>query len=361
MNKLLNRYIILNYLKVILNFILVFFSLGTLLALFQEIEFFKDLDVGIAKPITLAITFVPNELIKMLPFIIFLATMWYLVNINNNKELISLKIFGFSNSKIIFLLSSTVFILSILITLFVNPITSSMVKYYENEKSKYARDVDHLISINKNGVWIKEKSQKFLNLVYAKELKSNFLFDITIYKYEMSENNLIRIESENADISDNKWILNNVKIYNSNQPEKIFQEERYNYSSVYNLNKINSSYKNLDTISFLYLINNYETLLNNGYNKNAIDTHLNSYLSLPVFLVLMVILASIFGLITRKKINNTYYIFTSILAVVLVYYFRDLSIALGQTNKISIQLSVWMPLIAVSLFCSIGLIRLNEK
>ena len=257
MNKLLNRYIILNYLKVILNFILVFFSLGTLLALFQEVEFFKDLEVGIAKPITLAITFVPNELIKMLPFVIFLATMWYLVNINNNKELISLKIFGFSNSKIIFLLSSTVFILSILITLFVNPITSSMVKYYENEKSKYARDVDHLISINKNGVWIKEKSQKFLNLVYAKELKSNFLFDITIYKYEMSENNLIRIESENADISDNKWILNNVKIYNSNQPEKIFQEERYNYSSVYNLNKINSSYKNLDTISFINLINNY--------------------------------------------------------------------------------------------------------
>lgn len=177
----------------------------------------------------------------------------------------------------------------------------------------------------------------------------------------MSANNLVRIESENADISDNKWVLNNVKIYNSNQPDKIFEKERYNYSSVYNLNKINSSYKNLDTISFINLINNYEMFLNNGYNKNALDTHLNSYLALPVFLVLMVILASIFGLITRKKINNTYYIFTSILAVVLVYYFRDLSIALGQTNKISIQLSVWMPLIAVSLFCSIGLIRLNEK
>ena len=46
---------------------------------------------------------------------------------------------------------------------------------------------------------------------------------------------------------------------------------------------------------------------------------------------------------------------------ILIYYFKDLSIALGQTNKISIILSVWMPLIAVTLFCSIGLLRLYEK
>jgi len=34
---------------------------------------------------------------------------------------------------------------------------------------------------------------------------------------------------------------------------------------------------------------------------------------------------------------------------------------LGQTEKISLVLSVWMPLIAISLFCSIGVIQINEK
>ena len=31
-----------------------------------------------------------------------------------------------------------------------------MMKIYEQNKSKYARDIDHLVSMNKNGLWIKE-------------------------------------------------------------------------------------------------------------------------------------------------------------------------------------------------------------
>ena len=117
----------------------------------------------------------------------------------------------------------------------------------------------------------------------------------------------------------------------------------------------------MDTISFIDLINNYDIFLSNGYSENDLNAHLNSYIALPVFLVLMVILASIFGLITNKKLKIRIVLFVSITTCVLVYYFKDLSIALGQTNKISIVLSVWMPIIAVSLFCSIGMIRLNEK
>ena len=361
MNKILNKYIINNFLKITFNAVLVFFSLGILIALFQEIEFFKDLDIGFSKPLSLAISFVPNLTIELLPFIIFISTMIYLVNINNSKELISLKIYGFSNMKIIFLLSATVFILGLVVIVFINPITSSMIKYYEKEKSKFSRDVDHLISINKNGVWIKEKSVNTLNLIYAKELKSNFLFDVSIYQYNTDENKLVRIESDSAEITSSEWKLNDVRVYDSENPGKIDKSPNYKYFSFYNLAKINSSYKNLDTISFIDLINNYDIFLSNGYSENDLNAHLNSYIALPVFLVLMVILASIFGLITNKKIKNTYYFFVSITTCVLVYYFKDLSIALGQTNKISIVLSVWMPIIAVSLFCSIGMIRLNEK
>jgi len=46
---------------------------------------------------------------------------------------------------------------------------------------------------------------------------------------------------------------------------------------------------------------------------------------------------------------------------VIIFYFKDLSIALGQTERISLIFSVWMPIIALSLFCSIGLIQINEK
>jgi len=75
----------------------------------------------------------------------------------------------------------------------------------------------------------------------------------------------------------------------------------------------------------------------------------------------MVVLAAIFTVGSLKTKENFYYILVSILTCVAIYYFKDLSIALGQTEKISLVLSIWMPIILISLFCSIGVIQINEK
>ena len=115
MNKVIYNYIIKNYLKIVLNMTLVFFGVVILLNLFQEIEFFKDLDVGIQLPLTLTIMLAPNIVIKIFPFIIFFSAMWYLVSINNSKELLTLKVFGISNLKMISILSIVTFLIGIII------------------------------------------------------------------------------------------------------------------------------------------------------------------------------------------------------------------------------------------------------
>ena len=106
MNKVIYGYIVKNYLKIVFNMTLVFFGVVILLNLFQEIEFFKDLDVGFQLPLTLTIMLAPNIVIKIFPFIIFFSAMWYLVSINNNKELLTLKVFGISN---LYIAGSSVF------------------------------------------------------------------------------------------------------------------------------------------------------------------------------------------------------------------------------------------------------------
>jgi lipopolysaccharide export system permease protein len=64
---------------------------------------------------------------------------------------------------------------------------------------------------------------------------------------------------------------------------------------------------------------------------------------------------------TSSKPQNLYYIFISIISSVVIYYFKDLSLALGQTDRVPLVLSVWIPIIAISLFCCIGIIQINEK
>ena len=146
MNKVLFNYILKNFLKTLFLVILIIYAFGIILNLFEEIEFFKNEDASIFLPLMLTSIFVPSMIIKLLPFIIFIASMVFMVRIRNNKDLLTLKVFGYSNLKIFFILATTAFLLGWLILLIVNPISSSMVKYYEKTKSQYARDIDHLVS-----------------------------------------------------------------------------------------------------------------------------------------------------------------------------------------------------------------------
>ncbi|MFL2889454.1 MAG: LptF/LptG family permease [Pelagibacteraceae bacterium] len=362
MNSVLNKYIIINFLKIVMNVTFIFIALGIMLNLFEEIEFFKDMNVGLSLPVSLTMMFIPNLIImKLIPFIIFIASMWYLLSIRSSMDLLSLKIFGYSNIKIIFILSFTAFIFGIVLLLTVNPLTSSMVKIYETTKAKYSKDIDHLVSINKNGVWIKEKQNGNLRIITSKVLEKNFLYNVTIYNLQNNGKMINRIESQKANILDNNWQLQDVVIFDFGSNTSLSKFDNYEIISNYNSEKLNSLYRNLDTISFLDLVGDYEILLKRGYSEELLKERLNIFISMPIFLFLMVVLAAIFTIGSLKKSQNFYYIFISIISCVVIYYFKDLSIALGQTDRISLTLSVWMPIIAIGLFCSIGVIQINEK
>ena len=127
------------------------------------------------------------------------------------------------------------------------------------------------------------------------------------------------------------------------------------------MKKLTHFFKNFDTMSFLDLVINYKTLLDNGYSKPFLNQSLHTMLSMPFFLFLMTGLAAILTMNTLKRSDNIKYIVIGLLVSVIIFYFKDLSLALGQTNRIPLILSVWAPVIALTLFTSIGVIQINEK
>ena len=128
--------------------------------------------MNILTPLMLTSIFVPSVIVKLLPFIIFISSMIFIAQIRNNRDLLTLKVYGYSNIKIFFILALTSFILGWLTLMVANPITSSMVKYYEKIKSNHARDIDHLVTYNKNGLWIKENTEFGERIITAKDLKN---------------------------------------------------------------------------------------------------------------------------------------------------------------------------------------------
>ena len=297
MNKILLNYLLKNFLKTLMVVILVIYCFGLILNLFEEIEFFKNIEVDILMPLMLTSIFVPSMIIKLLPFIIFVSSMWFMVKIRNNKDLLTLKVYGYSNIKIFSILALTSFLFGWIVLVIISPITSSMVKYYEKTKSQYARDIDHLVTFNNNGLWIKENLKNGDRIITAKKPEGFNLIDVTIFHFKDNYNLHEKIYAQNVNIKTFNWALDNVTIFSSKNG--VFEKkkhENYTLNSNYNYEKITSLFNNSDTISFLNLAIDYENLLRNGYNKRFLNQSLHTMLSLPFFLFLMTGLAIIFYL-----------------------------------------------------------------
>ncbi len=362
MNKIISTYLIKNFLKTFMIIVLVFYCFGILLNLFEEIEFFKNIKVSILTPLLLTSMIIPSLIIKILPFIIFVSSMLFMLKLRNSSELSTLKVYGYSNLKIFLILAVTSFLLGWLILFIANPITSTMAKYYEKTKSDYSRDIDHLILFNKNGLWIKEDFKDKQRIISAEKLEKNYLSNLTIYHLSLNSKIIEKIVSKNANISDKQWNLKNVIIFKPKDGilSKI-EKTSYVIESNYDYEKISNLFKNFDTLSFHDLLLDYNKLIANGYNEIFLNQSLHSMLVLPFFLFLMTALASILTMNTLKKSDNTRFIVVGLIASIGIFYVKDLSLALGQTDKIPLILSIWAPTLFLSFLIFIGVLQINEK
>ena len=92
-----------------------------------------------------------------------------------------------------------------------------MSKFYEKTKSNYSRDIDHLVTFNKNGLWIKENLKSSQRIITAARPDGKNLLDVTIF--HINENSYLteKIISEKVNIESNTWVLNEATVF---KPEK---------------------------------------------------------------------------------------------------------------------------------------------
>ena len=141
-------------------------------------------------------------------------------------------------------------------------------------------------------------------------------------------------------------IVSNIKdgIFTSTKTDKYLINTNYDYI------KINNLFNNEDTISFLDLTLNAEKMLEIGYNKEFLNVSFHKMLSIPFLLLLMTALATVLAMISLKKYEGFKFFILGFIISVLIYYFKDFSLALGKTDRIPIILAIWSPVIALSFY-----------
>ena len=358
---LINKYLAKEFIKIVINTSIIFFCLGFIMNIFEEINFFKDFNVAITTPIILSLLFVPSLLNYFFPFVILLSGIWFFLKIKKTDELTSMNVSGMSNLSAIIIPSILSIILGIFFVTALNPITSLLVKKYETVKGNYEKEQDYLATVTVNGIWIKEKGLKANYMIRASHLEKGNLIGVTIYEFDKDNNFTRRIEADSANITSLRWVLKNIKVMNSDGIMLTEPIKDPFYFSMYDIKKIKSLYSNLDTISFWDLEHEINLLKQRGYSTREMQVILHRSFAFPFFLLSMLLLSSVFTLGKSFNDNNWTYIFLAIIASVLIFFFNDFSAALGKTDKLPIKLSVWMPIIIIFIFSSVGIIHANQK
>jgi len=357
----INKYLGKEFLKITIVVTSIFFGLGLLMNLFEEINFFKNLDVSFNTPLKLALLFTPSLLYNFFPFVILISGMLFFLRLKKTDELTAINISGKSNFSIIIIPSILSILLGIFFITSINPIASFMTKKYETIKGVYEEDLNYLAAITQNGIWIREKDLKKNTIIRAASIEGNYLNEVTIYEFDESNDFIRRIEAESADISYLKWNLKNVKTVKSDGTIMRYDIENVFYNSIYDIAKIKTLFSNLDTISFWDINKEIKFLEERGYSSSEMKTKLQKNLSFPLFLLSMLLLSSVFTLGSSFGENKWYHVFITIILSVIIFFFNDFSAALGKTEKLPIAAAIWMPIFILFIFSSIGIIHANQK
>ena len=359
MIKTYDKYFIILFCKKLLLIFLMFFSLTFILTIFEEITFFSETQSKFYLPFLIALMDVPTTILEIFPFILLISTQLFFLEIIKKKENELIKINNLNNFYLIKLLSISAFFFGILIITIYYPFSSKLKFIYSDVKNIYSKDGKYLKHYNENGLWIKDEIDNYIYIINASNTNDNFLNDVFISKFTKEFTLIENIVSKKINISSNKWIIEKPIIFKNNN--QIEPKEDLILKSHFDIEKINNTFKDLNSLNIIQLfqVKKENELL--GYSSKEIDLHILKITSLPIYFAIMVIISSIIMFNIPRNKPYIFHILLGILLSVVIYYINNIFNIFGLTNKIPTYLSVFFPIILLSIISLIGLIRINEK
>ena len=334
------------------------FSLVFILNVLSELEFFKDINVGIDFTLLLSLLNSPSMIFEMFPFIFLLTTQFFFIKLFYNNELEVFKYSGLKNSSILIIISFMSLIMGIIIiTVFYN-FSANLKNFYLEKKSQYTTDGKYLAVVTKNGLWIKDEIDDKIYVINSTEIKDNFLIDNFITEFNKNYEVIRNIQSKKIDVSKKQWIISNAKIYNNNDYEI---KEVLKINTNFNYKRITTLYSNLSSLNFFQIIelkNNYKKL---NYSLTEVNMQILKIIAFPLYLVLITILSALIMFKIKRLDTTTFKISLGLFISVIIYYINNFFLVMGNTERIPLIFAIFTPLVILGLFNTFMIYKINEK
>ncbi len=209
----LDFYFAKRFMSTLLGLFLLFFAFYVLLDMVEELRQFDVNKIGFLSILHLTALNVPAGLYRILPLIVILATITMFLNLARKSELVVTRAAGRSALRSLVAPVLVAFLLGCLAVAMFNPIVAATTKQYETVASRYSERKTSVLSISKEGLWLRQGNEDGQIVIRAERsnLDGTHLFAVSFVAFSNEGAPTYRVEAESAMLTEGAWVLENTK------------------------------------------------------------------------------------------------------------------------------------------------------
>ena len=315
----------------------------------------KEVDFSVLLTMT-SLHFLPLNY-EVLPFIVLFGSFGAFHYLNRHSELVVVRSAGYSIWQTLFFPLVISGLLGVFFIGFLNPLSSSFSKKYEEMEYRYLKGSTKMLSISIEGMWFRQADALGQSVIHAQEVttEGKHLKKVIIFKYDSENQFSERLDAEEAKLMNNYWQLDHVLKTNLENKREYYDNLKYPTKLTHE--DIKESFSSPKTMSFWDLPKFIRILEDSGFKALEHKLYFHELLTLPLILCSMVIVAAVCTGNLKHTSRTSFAITGCVIVGFLVFFFLDLSEALGASGTIPPLFAAWAPPTIVTLLGAVVLLH----
>jgi lipopolysaccharide export system permease protein len=291
----------------------------------------------------MALLKLPNLTEKMMPFAVLFGAIWSFARMTRSQELVIARASGISA----WLFLAPALIVSLLIGAFMttvyNPFAARLISRYEELEARYIRGRSSMLAVSSNGLWLRQGDEKGQTVIHALRVSDSGLRlqDVILFIYEGRDNFRGRIDAKSAALKKGKWHLERAWVTGPDRPAVFYPS--LDVKTSLTPNQIQESFATPDTIAFWDLPTFIGQAEAAGFSATKHRLHYHALLAGPMLLCAMIFVAAAFSLRLARLGGAARLILSGVMTGFLLYFFTDVTHAMGISGIVPVALAAWAP------------------
>jgi lipopolysaccharide export system permease protein len=291
----------------------------------------------------------PDLGLTLLPFAVLLGGVFSFVRLSRSQELVSVRAAGVSAWNLLAPALSVAVVLGVFCVTALTPISARLLEQYAGLEAKYLRGQSSQLAVSRNGLWLRQGDAQHQSVIHALRVadQGTRLDDAIIFLYGKNDHFTGRIDAHKASLENGAWML--TKAWVSDTSGNSTFHATYRLPTTLTPSQIQESFASPSTISFWDLPRFIATAQAAGFAATRYQLYFDSLLVLPAMFAAMVFMAASFSLRLARLGGLGRVALYSVAAGFGVYFFSDVTKALGESGILPIPLAASAPAAAAIL------------